>query len=141
MLQRSNSAIFMGRAAPFYARARGITPKRSFLRFFAPPVVRPFRAVTNSPRNVLCRRRPGKSAAHRGGFVRNDGEQDARAAVGAAVTLFPGMYRGHVQAKGAREAALRQPQAMPELRNVNLIRHCHRVARQLDFAPRMRQRF
>ena len=61
--------------------------------------------------------------------------------MGAAAALFPGMYRGHVQAEGTREAALRQPQAMPELRNVNLIRHRHRVARQLDFATRMRQRF
>jgi hypothetical protein len=51
------------------------------------------------------------------------------------------MYRGHVQAKRTRETALRKPQAMPEFRNVNAIRHRHRVAGQLDFTPRMRQRF
>ena len=41
----------------------------------------------------------------------------------------------------ARETALRQAQATAELRDVHAIRHCHRVARQLDFTPRMRQRF
>jgi len=90
---------------------------------------------------ALFLRRPGERATHRGGFVRNDGEQDARGAVGTAAALLPGMYRSHVQAERPREGALRQSQAAPELRNIDAIRNRHRVARQLDFALRMRQRF
>src|SRR6266446_7309805 len=69
------------------------------------------------PGNILSRGRPGESAAHRGGFFRNDGQQDARGAVGTAAALLPSMYRGHVQAECTREGALRQPQPMPELRH------------------------
>ncbi len=63
---------------------------------------------------ALFLRRPGERATHRGGFVRNDGKQDARGAVGTAAVLLPGLYCGRVQAERPRNSTLRQAEAMPE---------------------------
>jgi hypothetical protein len=37
--------------------------------------------------------RLGEGAAHRGGFFRNDGQQNTRGAVGTTAALLPSMYR------------------------------------------------
>ncbi len=69
----------------------------------------------------------------------DDGEQDARRAIGAAAVLLPGVKRRHVEPEGTRKRNLRKAKP-PQLGYVHPRGHGHRVARQLNLAARMRER-
>src|SRR5208282_3417593 len=47
--------------------------------------------------NQESRPLPGKRPAHRLGLFRDDGQENARRAVGAAAALLPGVHRCHVE--------------------------------------------
>jgi hypothetical protein len=74
---------------------------------------------------------------HRHRLSCDDGEQDARGAIGPPATLLPRMNRRHVEPEGASKAVLREAEMLAQLRHIDTRRHRNRVAWQIDFSTCM----